>query len=60
MEVNVHETLNTLQYACRARAIKNNVVVNVASDDDTHAVLRDIQAGLINAMRSQIAMLEVL
>ncbi len=46
VELNVHETLSTLQYACRARFIQNRVSANVSSTAPDLAV--EDSTGLVN------------
>jgi hypothetical protein len=74
LEIDLHETLSTLQYACRARAINNTVIANVITtngvideEDETmnenmvanlHTA-KEIEANLVSALRSQITNLEV-
>lgn len=65
MEINLHETLSTLQYACRARSIQNKVVANVVSAQDmledplsmTRGI-KELETNLISALRSQLSQME--
>lgn len=65
MEVNLHETLSTLQYACRARSIQNKVVANVLSAQDmledplsVTRGIKELETNLISALRSQLSRME--
>jgi hypothetical protein len=60
-EINLHETLSTLQYASRARAVNNKVVANIStglaleSGDDMGGDQND---GLVNMLRAQIRQMQ--
>lgn len=65
LDCDLPETLNTLQYACRARAIQNSVIANVktatglmSSEVDSEA--RAVEAALVDALRNQIGTMQVL
>lgn len=51
LEANASETLNTLQYAQRARHIRNAVIQNVVTDsaDELHAEVQRLRAALARA-----------
>ena len=65
-ETNLHETLNTLQYASRAKSIQNKVIANVITaidEDDAVGEGSGQRMGadncLVDALRSQLRKLEV-
>ena len=49
-EINLHETLSTLQYAARTRSVQNKVVANVQVEV-THV---DIESNVVMNLRSQL------
>jgi hypothetical protein len=49
-EINLHETLSTLQYAARTRSVQNKVVANVQVEV-THV---DIESNVVTNLRSQL------
>jgi hypothetical protein len=55
-EINLHETLNTLQYASRARAVQNRVIANIsiAPSIVVEAPDNDVESNIIGILRAQI------
>ena len=65
MEINIHETLSTVQYACRARAIQNKLIANVMTAQDgmedplsMSRGIKELETNLISALRDQLMKLE--
>lgn len=54
-DINMHETLSTLQYASRARAVHNKAVANVSVG--LHS-LPEVDSSLVGALRTQLQLMQ--
>jgi hypothetical protein len=62
-EVNMQESINTLQYAVRAKAVQNKVSANIHAAPPPNAAAEDgpdlLEESIVGVLKSQITKLKV-
>jgi DNA repair exonuclease SbcCD ATPase subunit len=57
-ELNLHETLNTLHYAQRAKAIQNKISANVSHGIISSDLQEDLESSLVISLRAEIVRMQ--
>lgn len=57
-ELSLNETINTIQYAQRAKAIHNKVVANVATGIASSELQSDLESSLVVSLRAEIVRMQ--